>query len=115
MLLGIGERLGVEFARFQSLVNIACEGEGGLDAIGRFGIEGLEAGDVQRRQVVRNPHQAAKIGLCLTPCGRRQACGILHESTFSAGDRRIGLGEVEPFGGRENDQQFGGSVAAPLT
>lgn len=105
MRLGEVQGLSVQFARLQPFIDVAGEGEGGLDAAGRFGLESLEPFDVQGRQIVGNPHQPAQIGLGLAPGGLGQAVGVFQKAAVGAGQGRVGRGEVQSLGGGKNDQQ----------
>ena len=81
------------------------EGEGGLNALGRFRIEGLEARGVQGRQIVGNPHKPAQVRLGLTLGGLGQAGGVFKEPPIRRRNGRIGFGEIEALGRGKNNQQ----------
>ena len=110
MVLGEGQARRVERTRLQPLIDIAREGEGGLDAgVERLGVEGLEPLLIEPGQVLGNPHQPAQIGLGLSACRDGQGRRVLDEPARRRGQGGVGLGKVEPLGRGQDDQHDGRS------
>ena len=105
MPLGELQPRGAESAGLKPLIDVAGEGEGRLDALGRVRVEGLETLAIQASQIVRDAHQLAQFGDRAGTGGAGQGGGVLAQAALGGGQGGVGFGEIQPLGRRQDDQQ----------